>query len=406
MKKNNKSNYYCNDKKDMISFALWLLKRMDIKLYQSKLYFKSNGKYISDDRLLLKNINHFLPLTKHQDNEILHQLCKFATEISESNIEFPIILNNGVLVNGIYYKDYKYNFTPFYLNVDYNTNAYDNYVDTFMNDISCNRLSIRQTLEEILGHIILTNNFPAHVFFLLGAGANGKSTFLEMINNFVSNMGQNLNLESFNDDTSVASLRGKLSNCSDETENIYIEKCKNYKSLASGNTITIRPIYSSPIKLKNTATLILSANTMPNFKDKTNGFFRRLVIIPFDFKVSRKINNLDFLLSTPNAQSYILNLAIAGATRIRNNNYKLSPNKYIEEEIEKYILDIDSVANFLANYDDIHGKTTESVYDAYKSFCINNGYRFENLRGFSHCLTSFGFYTQSRNGRRCYFKKN
>ena len=59
MKKNNKSNYYCNDKKDMISFALWLLKRMDIKLYQSKLYFKSNGKYISDDRLLLKNINHF-----------------------------------------------------------------------------------------------------------------------------------------------------------------------------------------------------------------------------------------------------------------------------------------------------------------------------------------------------------
>lgn len=405
MKKNNNNNYYCNNKKDMISFALWLLKRMDIKLYQSKLYFKSNGKYISDDRLLLKNINKFLPLTKHQDKEILHQLCKFSMEFSESNVEFPIIINNGVLVNGIYYKDYKYDFTPFHLNVNYNENAYDNYVDTFMNDISCNRLEIRQTLEEILGHIILTNNFPAHVFFLLGAGANGKSTFEEMINNFTSDMGQNLNLEAFNDDTSVASLRGKLCNCSDETENIYIEKCRNYKTLASGNTITLRPIYSQPLKLKNTATLILSANVMPNFKDKTNGFFRRLVIVPFDFKVTKTINNLHSLLSTPNAKSYILNLAIAGATRIRNNNNKLSYNKYVEEEIKKYILDIDSVANFLADNDNIHGNTTQSVYDSYKKYCINNGYQFENKRSFSHRLISFGFKTQPRDGKRHYFKK-
>ena len=45
-------------------------------------------------------------------------------------------------------------------------------------------------------------------------------------------------------------------------------------------------------------------------------------IIPFDFKITEKISNLDELLSTDNAKSYILNLALKGVKRIKDNEYK------------------------------------------------------------------------------------
>jgi len=243
-----------------------------------------------------------------------------------------------------------------------------------LNAITCNRDEIRITLEEILGHILLTRKFPHHVFFLLGGGYNGKSTFLEMINNFAGNMGKNLSLDAFNDPTCVASLNGKLCNCSDETDDIYIDKCKGYKSLASGNTIEPRGIYVQPKKVKNTATLILSANNMPVFKDKTDGFYRRLVIIPFDFKITdkNKIPEIDDLLSTDNAKSYILNLALNGVKRIKSNNYKMTANKYADEKFDEYILETDSVASFLKSYPhEINNQTTDIVYADYVHYCDN-----------------------------------
>ena len=150
---------------------------------------------------------------------------------------------------------------------------------------------------------------------------------------------------------------------------VFIDKCKGYKSLASGNTITVRPIYSKPIKVQNTATLILSTNNMPKFNDKTHGFFRRLVIVPFDFKITEKIINLDELLSTDNAKSYILNLALEGVKRIKNNGYKLSNNEILNKALEDYKVEADHVAGFVKEYKIIDGKETNEVFTAYLVYC-------------------------------------
>ena len=231
------------------------------------------------------------------------------------------------------------------------------------------------------------------MFFLSGTGNNGKSTFLEMINNFVGELGQNLSLDAFNDGTSVATLNAKLCNCSDETDDIFIDKCKGYKSLASGNTITVRPIYSQPVKVQNTATLILSANKMPEFKDKSKGFFRRLMIIPFDYVITEKISNLDELLSTDNAKSYILNLALKGVQSIKSNGYKMSTNKYIEEKINEYILDTDTVASYLEGNPQINNKRTITVHEDYNFYCISIGKAPLGLSKFSSRLKDFGYYS-------------
>ncbi|MFR2788314.1 MAG: phage/plasmid primase, P4 family [Clostridia bacterium] len=379
--------------KDIIAFAQWLIPTLDIKVYNSDLFFLDSNRYITDDKLLMKKITEFSKLRKAQDNELIYQINKFAEDIKASLKELPILLKNGLIIDGEFSKINEVPFTPFYLDIEYNPNVYDENVDKFLNDITCNHKELRKTLEEILGHILLTNKFPAHVFFLAGGGNNGKSTFLEMINNFVGDLGQNLSLDAFNDGTSVSTLNGKLVNCSDETDDIFIDKCKGYKSLASGNTITVRPIYSQPVKVQNTATLILSANKMPEFKDKSQGFFRRLMIVPFDFVVKDKKENMDYLLSTDNAKSYILNLALKGVQSIKSNGYKMSKNQYLDEKIEEYKLDTDTVRSFLEEEPQIENRQTKEVHKEYCLYCCDIGKMSLGLSNFSSRLKEFGYYS-------------
>ena len=389
--KSAKKYKYETSKKDIIKLAQFVIKKLDIKLYNSQLYFRLDNKYISDNRLLLQKINDFVKLKKTQDNEIMHQINKFADEVDNAEKELPILLRNGMILEGEFVAADTPTFSPFFLDILYSPSTYDEYVDKFLNDITCERPELRKTLEEILGLILLTNKFPHHVFFFVGDGENGKSTFLEMINNLVGELGQNLSLDAFNDPTSVVSLIGKLVNCTDETDGVYIDRCKGYKSLASGNTITVRPIYSNPVKVQNTATLILSTNNMPKFNDRTHGFYRRLVIIPFDFKIKEKISNLDELLSTDNAKSYILNLALKGVKRIKENGYKLTKNKILEKALEDYKMETDHIVGFVNEYSTIDGKETKEVFADYQGYCGEIGTHPISLAAFTSRLKEFGY---------------
>ena len=389
--KSAKKYKYETVKKDIIKLAQYAIEKLDIKMYNCSLYFRQDNRYISDNRLLLKRINEFCKLKKSQDTEILHQINKFVDEVNTAEKELPILIKNGMITNGEFLSTEETTFSPFYLDVTFNASAYDKNVDKFLNDITCERSELRETLEEILALILLTDKFPHHVFFFIGNGYNGKSTFLEMINNFVGELGQNLSLDAFNDPTSVVSLIGKLVNCTDETDGVYIDRCKGYKSLASGNTITVRPIYSKPVKVQNTATLILSTNNMPKFNDKTHGFYRRLVIIPFDFKITEKISNLDELLSTDNAKSYILNLALEGVKRIKENGYKISENEILSKALEDYKIESDPVAGFVKEYSAIEGKETKEVFADYLSYCGEIGTYPLSLASFTSRLKDFGY---------------
>lgn len=388
---NAKKYKYNAPQKDMIKLAQCTIEELDIKLYNAQLYFRQDNKYISDNRLLLQKINEVCKLKRTQDNEILHQINKFADEVDSAEKELPILLKNGMIIEGEFLETDAPTFSPFYLDVAFEASAYDEHVDKFLNDITLERKELRKTLEEILGLILLTSKFPHHVFFFIGDGYNGKSTFLEMINHFVGELGQNLSLDAFNDATSVASLVGKLVNCTDETDGVYIDKCKGYKSLASGNTITVRPIYSKPVKVQNTATLILSTNNMPKFNDRTHGFYRRLVIIPFDFKIEEKIDNLDELLSTDNAKSYILNLALKGVKSIKENGYKITKNEILDKVLEDYKMEVDHIAGFVKEYSVIDGKETKEVFADYLSYCGELGIYPLSLSSFTSRLKDFGY---------------
>ena len=149
--------------------------------------------------------------------------------------------------------------------------------------------------------------------------------------------------------------------------------------MASGNTVGARAIYSQPITLKNTATLIFTANEPPVFKDKSDGIGRRLVIIPFENKVKTRIYNLDELLSTDNAKSYLLNLALAGVKRIYDNKLEMSTSETIETATKQYYLDNDSVLAYLNDYPAINNNPVATIYEAYTEYCEDSNLKAVSL---------------------------
>lgn len=380
---------YQGDSTNVLELSRWVARKFEVKLYKEILYFRDGIKFSRDENELRRGVYQKVQLKTTQWKELLSQLEVYAEKITHD--DFNVRIRNGIIVDDTVV-NMDIGFTPFYLDVKYDENAYDKYVDDFINFIANGDKEIRNLIEEILGHTIMINNFPHKIFVLSGSGNNGKSTFVEMLTAFANNLSSHIDITGFEDGTQVVSLIGKIINIADDIDPNYLEKTKVLKTMASGNTITTRAIYSQPVTIKNTATLVFTCNEVPVFKDKTEGIKRRLIIIPFENKVVNKIYDLDKLLSSENAKSYILRLALEGVNRILINHMELSKSKKVEDTLREYYIESDSVLGFLEEYEgEIDNTSTIELYNTYDFYCIQNNIKPQSKNKFTRVIKSKRF---------------
>jgi P4 family phage/plasmid primase-like protien len=79
----------------------------------------------------------------------------------------------------------------------------------------------------------------------------------------------------------LAALVGKLANVAEE-----IGECDKaaeglLKQLVTGSPVTIERKYGDPFQLRNRARLTFATNVLPRFADRSNGIWRRMLILPF-----------------------------------------------------------------------------------------------------------------------------
>ena len=87
----------------------------------------------------------------------------------------------------------------------------------------------------------------------------------------------------------VAQLENKLANLGDDISSSYIQETEHFKKIVSGDAFEAEQKFKDPFQLRSYATQIFCANEIPQVKDKTHGFNRGLLIIPF----SAEIRNTD-----------------------------------------------------------------------------------------------------------------
>lgn len=135
-----------------------------------------------------------------------------------------------------------------------------------------------------LSAYILLDDYPIHrLFILLGSGGNGKGEFMRFLTRLV---GRN-NITTTALDT--------ISRSRFEISRLYKKKLAligelNYNKI--GNTDRLKKItgqdplqgeykFKDPFEFYNTAKVVIATNDLPETTDKTDGFYRRTIIIEF-----------------------------------------------------------------------------------------------------------------------------
>lgn len=147
-----------------------------------------------------------------------------------------------------------------------------------------------RTLYEILAYCMLMS-YPLNIIFcLIGSGMNGKSCFLALLRKWIGET----NCCSTDLDTLMNSrfekirLYKKLVCQMGETNFNTLSNTSLLKKLSGGDTIGFEFKGSTLFEDYNYAKIIISTNNLPETTDKTNGFYRRWLIVDFPNQFTEK----------------------------------------------------------------------------------------------------------------------
>lgn len=219
---------------------------------------------------------------------------------------------------------------------------------------------------------------------LIGSGANGKSVFLDVLRACMpSGSVACLAPQHMAKEQHLVALAGKLCNIVPEIEETEVIRSGEVKSVISGDQVTARGLYQDSMSFSPVAGHIFSANAMPRSDDRSQGFWRRWVVIRFPNFVAEKNRNPRLareIIAEEKAQivSWFVSLGIDAAAR-----GDLTVPASSREELGAWRRDTDQVSEFAAEMLENPGadvKQTEwlevsSVYESYKQWAEGSGHK-------------------------------
>lgn len=283
-----------------------------------------------------------------------------------------------------------------YIPVIYNPGALKNDVlDRFMSNLFGNDKEMHTFIYRIIAYGLWPENHLQKFFILFGEGGNGKSTFLNLLKLFYGRENISiLGLIKFGDDRYIGSLYGKMVNLGDDIEASALLESAVLKKVVSGEPVHANPKFGLMFAFVVTQKLLFSANSVPRITDTSQGMADRLIVIPFTQRIrgtATAVPNIVQEIVKSGGLSVLLNRVLKEVPNIIN---KISIPLSVQEATQKHMVETNPVALFVNEMNDlgwcvdtgssfeglaatrnISDLTTVQVYNLYKEWCKENGYK-------------------------------
>lgn len=270
-----------------------------------------------------------------------------------------------------------------------------------LNLIFQNNQELIDYVQMICGLAAIGKVYVEALIIAYGDGRNGKSTFWNAISRVLGLYSGNISADTLtvgcrrNIKPEMAEVKGKRLLIAAEMQEGARLNDSTVKQLCSTDDIFAEKKYKDPFSFKPCHTLVLYTNHLPRVSASDDGIWRRLIVIPFNAKITGKsdIKNYSEYLYD-NAGEAILSWVIEGSRKVIELNYQIPVPACVQEAINEYHSQNDWFGHFLADkceVDDSYKESSSALYQVYRNYSMDCNEYIRSTADFYFALEKAGF---------------
>ena len=246
----------------------------------------------------------------------------------------------------------------------------------FQREIFSNRADLIDWMHRFVGYACTGLTHEQVLACLYGSGANGTSTFLEVLRYVLGDYAWNMPFSTIelrqrsSIPADLAALEGRrLVTASETSDRVQLNEAR-LKALTGSDTVTARRLYSDHFEFQQTAKFWLAFNHKPVVHDDSHGFWRRVRLIPFLRTFNGSTQDLELPAQLRTEAPGILRWMVAGCLAWQTSG--LAPPDIVLAATTEYQQDSDPLRDFLdecCDPDPNHEVSAAALYEAYVKWC-------------------------------------
>ena len=263
-------------------------------------------------------------------------------------------------------------------------------------------------VQKAMGYALSGDVSEQCLFILWGTGANGKSTFLNVLHHLFGDYARSTMIETFmkkNSEQSndLARLKGARLVTTSEIEQGKPLSESLIKTVTGEDELTARFLYGEYFSFKPTFKIFMATNHKPKIRGADNGIWRRIKMIPFTVTIPPEQRDKKLTEKLIAENSGILNWLIKGYAMWKKEG--LEEPDAVSQANEEYRMDMDAVGTFVNDCFEIDASLkwrlhTKLLYETYIKWCNKNNERVMSQKWLGLRMSEKGFKRMATNGQR------
>ncbi|EAG5019689.1 DNA primase [Listeria monocytogenes] len=287
-----------------------------------------------------------------------------------------INLQNGELIN----HDRQKMFTKI-SNIEYTDKIDAPLWQEFLNDIFAGDKELITYIQKAVGYSLSGSTSEQVMFILFGNGRNGKSVFLDIINDIFGSYATNIQpqtimvkQQSSNANSDIARLHGaRFVTTTEPNEGVRLDEGL-VKQLTGGDKVTARHLYKDEFEFTPEFKIWMATNHKPIIRGRDDGIWRRLHLVPFTVKIPDAKVDKQLKYKLRRELTGILNWAVEGFLKWQREG--LGMPKAVENASSEYKSEMDVITAFIEDCCDVReGEkvNAKKMYETYRDWAKENG---------------------------------
>lgn len=250
-------------------------------------------------------------------------------------------------------------------------------------------------LRQWMGYLLIADTSFQKMLFLLGKGANGKSVLCKVIEAMLGK--ENVSHAMLNRLGRAAvrvELADKLANISPDLPSQALKEDGYIKAFVSGDAIEAERKYSDSCTIRPFCRFVVATNSMPDTSDRSDGFFRRVIVLTFNRQFNPEEQDPGLLDELLGELDGIIAWAVEGLRELlAAGEFTIPPSS--TQALSDYRHEANPVQQFaeecLVGAPNGNGIPASQVFCVYSRWCTAHGQAHGTSIGFGRALANLGF---------------